>query len=120
MTEAVGAGIDFAAFPMLARIASWGPVRTSELAERVGLDISTVSRRSADLEAAGLVWRAPDPNDRRAHLLQITRKGSQLVDRMREVRSALLEEALEGWSTAQIRELADVLGRFTSALAELS
>jgi DNA-binding MarR family transcriptional regulator len=120
VTEAVGAGVDFSAFPTLARVASWGPLRTSELAERMGLDVSTVSRRIADLEQAGLVDRAPDPDDRRAHLLQITGAGTRLVERMRQVRSGLLEEALGGWSTEQIQELADVLGRFTSALAELS
>lgn len=119
VTAAVGAGIDFAGFPMLARIDSWGPLRTTELAERIGLDISTVSRKTADLEEAGLVIRAPDPHDRRANLLEVTRKGKLMVVRLREVRSALLEEALEGWSTTEIQELAEVLGRFTSALAEL-
>lgn len=120
ITAAVGTGVDSSGFPMLARIESWGPLRTTDLAERIGLDVSTVSRKTSDLEEAGLVIRAPDPHDRRAHLLEVTRKGKLMVVRMREVRSALLEEALQGWSTAEIRELADVLARLTSALAELS
>lgn len=119
ITALVGAGIDFSAFPLLARVESLGPLRMTELAERIGLDISTVSRKMADLEEGGFVIRAPDPLDRRAHLLEVTRKGRLMVVRLREVRSALLEEALQGWSTAEIQELANVLGRFTSALAEL-
>jgi DNA-binding MarR family transcriptional regulator len=120
VTAAVGAGVDFGGFAMLARIESWGPLRTSELAERIGLDISTVSRKTADLEGAGLVIRAPDPHDRRAHLLEVTRKGKLMVVRMREVRSALLEETLHGWSTAEIQKLARMLERFASALAEIN
>lgn len=120
VTSAVGAGVDFAAFPMLGRIATWGPIRPTDLADRIGLDISTVSRRIADLQKASLVRRTPDPDDRRAHLVETTRKGQRVVERLREVRSSLLEEALRGWSTDEIRTLADSLGRFTSALTELA
>jgi len=120
ITEAVGGGIDFGSFPMLARIATWGPLRTSDLAERMGLDVSTVSRRTADLEEAGLVRRTPDPDDRRAHLLDLTARGARMLARLREARGALLQEALAAWSTDEIRVLADSLGRFTSALADLA
>jgi DNA-binding MarR family transcriptional regulator len=115
----VGAGIDPSSYPMLTRIDSWGPVRTSDLAERIGLDISTVSRKTADLEEAGLVVRAPDPHDGRAHLLEVTREGNRVVVRMREARNALLDRALADWSVAEIRRLADALTRFTTALAEV-
>jgi DNA-binding MarR family transcriptional regulator len=120
VTEAVGAGVDFAAFPLLGRIAMWGPIRPSELSDRMGLDLSTVSRRITDLEKEGMVRRAPDPDDRRAHLLEVTPKGERVVQRLRQARSSMLEEALEGWSTGEIRALAASLDRFTSALAELA
>jgi DNA-binding MarR family transcriptional regulator len=119
VTAAVGAGVDFAAFPLLARVSMWGPIRPSDLSERVGLDLSTVSRRIADLERAELLRRTPDPGDRRAHLLEVTGKGRRVVRRLRDVRRGLLEEALRGWSTQEIRALADSLDRFTSALADL-
>ncbi|MGZ4114507.1 MAG: MarR family winged helix-turn-helix transcriptional regulator [Actinomycetota bacterium] len=120
VTEAVGAGLDFAAFPLLGRIVMWGPIRPSELSDRMGLDLSTVSRRITDLEKEGMVRRTPDPDDRRAHLLEVTRKGERAVERLRQARSSLLEEALEGWSTDEIRALAESLGRFTTALADLA
>jgi DNA-binding MarR family transcriptional regulator len=120
VTEAVGAGVDFSAFPVLGRIATWGPIRPSDLAEQVGLDLSTISRRISDLEAAGLVKRTPDPDDRRAHLLEVTRKGGRVVKRLRDARSTLVAEALEGWSTDEIRTLANALDRFTSALSDLA
>jgi DNA-binding MarR family transcriptional regulator len=116
---AVGAGIDPSGYPLLGRIASLGPVRTTDLAERIGLDISTVSRKVGDLEEAGLVARETDPDDRRAHLLEVTPKGRKVVARMQEVRRSLLDVALAGWSAEEIRHLADTLSRFTSALAEV-
>jgi len=117
ISAALGGTFDPSGYPMLARIESWGPVRTTALAERVGLDVSTVSRRIGDLEKAGLVTHAPDPDDRRAHLLQVTPEGRLVLARMRQVHRELFDEALAGWSAAEIRQLADVLARFTSALA---
>ena len=52
------AGIDPAGFPMLRWIEVWGPLRVTDLAERIGLDASTVSRRVRDLEGEGP--REPD------------------------------------------------------------
>jgi DNA-binding MarR family transcriptional regulator len=49
-----------------------------ELAERLGLEKSTVSRLAAELEAAGLVRRERDPGNRRFYRLEITEAGRRL------------------------------------------
>jgi DNA-binding MarR family transcriptional regulator len=46
-----------------------------ELAERLGLEKSTVSRLVTDLEADGLVTRDRDPANRRLYRLEITEAG---------------------------------------------
>jgi DNA-binding MarR family transcriptional regulator len=120
LVGAVGAGLDFSAFPILGRIALWGPIRPSDLADRVGFDLSTVSRRIAELERARLVRRTPDPHDGRAQLVETTSKGARIVGRLREARSAMLEEALGRWSTDDIEALAGSLERFANALADVS
>ena len=117
IAAAAGGVIDPAAYPMLGRIRAWGPLRITDLAERAGLDASTASRRAGDLERAGLVMHVADPNDRRAHLLEVTPKGRRALTRFREAHRALLDEALAEWSSEEIQALADVLARFTSALA---
>ncbi|HEX7463621.1 MAG TPA: MarR family winged helix-turn-helix transcriptional regulator [Actinomycetota bacterium] len=114
-----GGVIDPAGYPMLGRIRAWGPLRITDLAERVGLDVSTASRRVGDLERAGLVKHVADPDDRRAHLLEVTPKGKRTLARFREAHHALLDEALTEWSPEEIRALADVLARFTSALTNV-
>ncbi|WP_051326369.1 MarR family winged helix-turn-helix transcriptional regulator [Glycomyces tenuis] len=49
-----------------------------ELAERLGLEKSTVSRLAAELEADGLVRRERDPANRRLYRLEITDAGRRL------------------------------------------
>jgi DNA-binding MarR family transcriptional regulator len=46
-----------------------------DLAERLGLEKSTVSRMAADLEQRGLVVRERDPDNRRLYRLRLTEQG---------------------------------------------
>lgn len=119
VAAAAAAGVDPSAYPVLAWVEAWGPVRTTDLAEQVGLDVSTVSRKIADLEDAGFVARRADADDRRAHLLEITPRGRRALTRIRGVRRAHLDQALASWSPAEIQALADTLARFSSALADV-
>jgi len=119
VAAAAAAGVDPSAYPMLAWVEACGPARTTVLAEQVGLDVSTVSRKITDLEDAGFVARRADAEDRRAHLLEITPEGRRAIARIRGARRALLDQALASWSAAEIQALADTLARFTSALADV-
>ena len=58
-----------------------GPQRVGEIAQALGTDPSTVSRKVAALVDAGLVERRVDPDDGRAHLLAATPAGEQQVRR---------------------------------------
>lgn len=53
-----------------------GPMSQRDLAQRLYLDKSTVSRMVADLERKGLVERERDPGNRRLYRLRITDRGS--------------------------------------------
>jgi DNA-binding MarR family transcriptional regulator len=59
----------------LTRIGDFQPVRLSDLADQMGAGRTTVSRQVADLAAAGLVTRTPDPRDKRAATLALTPAG---------------------------------------------
>src|SRR5699024_6708249 len=45
--------------------------RTSQLAEALGNDASTISRRLTWLESRGLIERLPDPSDGRASIVRL-------------------------------------------------
>lgn len=91
-------------------------VRSRDLAERVGLDPSTMSRRLASLAERGLISREPDPQDRRAHLLTLTAQGATALNRERARRVALVTDALESWDPQDRDELARLLAQLTDTL----
>jgi DNA-binding MarR family transcriptional regulator len=112
----VGAPIEPGLYPLLRRVGQWGPVRTSDLAERIGLDVSTVSRQLAGLEKAGLVVRAIDPDDKRAALLNLSGEGKRIVTKIQRARRELMGDALADWRIEDVERLAELLEQFADAL----
>src|SRR3954467_6289187 len=58
------------------------PLSQRELAERLRLEKSTVSRRAAEMEGKGLLVRERDPGNRRLYRLRLTDEGRALHKRM--------------------------------------
>jgi DNA-binding MarR family transcriptional regulator len=104
---------------LLAHIDRLAPVRATEIAEHVGLDLSTVSRHLQALEGAGLVRRSPDPDDRRAALLELSGTGRDLLERNVRARTELLARATDTWPRTDTAELARLLHRLTHDLENL-
>jgi DNA-binding MarR family transcriptional regulator len=104
------------AFYVLGQLTQEGPLRPSAVAQLIRLDLSTVSRHVASLEAAGLVAREPDPADRRACLLRATERGEQILARLRAGRRERMRAALADWSLDDRRDLVRLLGRLNTAL----
>jgi DNA-binding MarR family transcriptional regulator len=96
--------VDPGTFWLIKTIAHKGPLRISDLAGAVHLDVSTVSRHVAQLERTGLVVRTADPADGRAQLVGISDEGRELLDQAFQRRRALLESALAGWEDMLLGE----------------
>jgi DNA-binding MarR family transcriptional regulator len=62
-----------------------------DLAERLGLEKSTVSRLAAHLEALGLLVRERDPENRRSYRLRITSAGRTLHEHLGRAAEARYE-----------------------------
>jgi DNA-binding MarR family transcriptional regulator len=56
-----------------------------ELASTLGIDKTYATVIVDDLEAQGLVRRRPRPTDRRAELVEVTRKGKELARRANKI-----------------------------------
>lgn len=110
--------LDRAAYVVLGRIGTWGPLRLSELADGLGIDVSTASRHVQRLEADGYITRTPDPDDRRATLLSLTGQGADVVARVRRARVSALDEHLAGRTSADRTALARLLRRLADAVAD--
>lgn len=61
------------------------PMTMSELAEALGIDRPNATTLVDGLENEGLVRRRPHPTDRRAKLVEATRKGKALARRADEI-----------------------------------
>lgn len=76
--------LDRRAFHLLGRLRSYGPpYRRSpgQLAGDMRLSSGAMTNRLDRLEAAGLIRRLPDPNDRRGQLIEATEKGHAAWER---------------------------------------
>jgi DNA-binding MarR family transcriptional regulator len=108
--------VDRAAYLTLARLDDHGTARMSDLAAVLCLDLSTVSRQVRALEELGLVGRTPDPDDRRAYLLEPTAAGQALVGDVKATFSRLVDLALADWSESDRATLTSLLGRLATDL----
>ncbi|GGK60493.1 MarR family winged helix-turn-helix transcriptional regulator [Nocardia camponoti] len=107
-------GIDPAGFVVLFRLLCDGPMRSGALAEAVYSDASTVSRQVAQLVDNGLVRRTADPDDGRATLLEVTEKGHEVAERIRERRHEGVALVTEGWSPDDLATFARLLTRYVT------
>jgi len=104
---------------LLMHLAAVPKVRLSriELAQRLHVSASTVTRMAAPLEKLGMVGRQSDPRDARLAYVVLTSAGQRLT---REAR-ATFERLAEGlfrdrWGKTEIATLAELLGRLTAGL----
>ena len=73
------------------------------------LSSSGMTKRLDRLEAAGLVGRRPDPNDRRGTLVRLTRRGKSVIDRALRTHVGNEEHLLGGLSAAERRSIDRIL-----------
>jgi DNA-binding MarR family transcriptional regulator len=89
-------------------------VRLSDLAPRLGVQLSTASRQVKELEQAGLVERTVDPNDGRASMLALAPAGKEALKKLRESWRRALVEVLQDWPDADREALGALLGRLAT------
>ena len=70
----------------LAQIAQAGPLTVSTLQQRMKRSQATTSHLATQLELRGLVTRRDDPADARRTLLQLSREGTRLMNRLEQAR----------------------------------
>ncbi|MFD7698148.1 MarR family winged helix-turn-helix transcriptional regulator [Streptomyces sp. NPDC059374] len=106
-----GVPLDRAAVALLRQIAETEPLRPGELAHRLGVEASHVTRTAQQLERSGHVTRVPDPDDRRAQRIELTDAGRQAVARVREAGARGMQVALADWTPAELSRLATLFHR---------
>lgn len=116
---ASGHGLEGSHLGVLYHLSTDGPLRTSQLADLLGLDPSTTSRHVAGLERSGHVERVADPDDRRAWLVEASPAGVRAFEDTRALRNALVERVLADWEPAEVDAFAAALARFNDSTLAL-
>ncbi len=113
--DEAGVTLDLALFPLLVVVDRRGPIGVVDLADRVGRDYATISRKVARLEQLGLVERRTG-TDRRVREAVATPAGRTMNDVIDAARERLVTQVPASWSARDLAQLARLLRRFADAL----
>jgi len=106
-------GLDFG---LLFKLGKAGPMRASDLAERLCAAPSTVSRQVAALVKADLVERRADPHDGRASILVPTEAGLRKLDELIAMRGRVFAPLLADLSDDERAQFLRYLDSFVTKL----
>ncbi|MDO9410291.1 MarR family winged helix-turn-helix transcriptional regulator [Patulibacter sp.] len=112
------AGIEHAVggLMVLAVVHRIGPVRISDVASDMQVNLSVASRQIQALEDDGYVDRVPDPNDGRSSLIAISAAGLTKLERAHQRLVGAIATAVDDWERSEITGLADGIVRLRAAL----
>lgn len=92
--------------------------RLGELADRLGVTASTLSRQIAHIETLGYAERTTDPEDRRAVNVALTEAGAAALARHRATHVTLLRQAIPDWTDSEAHELVRQMTRLSDAIRQ--
>lgn len=110
-------GISFSDFQLLSHLnrAPGARLRRAELAARVALSASGVTRSLLPLEKIGLVAREPDPRDTRLSYATLTAAGRALLPSAADTAQLICARTLKAAAPEQFAPLAALLARMEQA-----
>lgn len=111
-------GLSLAEWRMLSHIHAGRSVTAFWLCRRLQADRAEVSRACASLVARGYVASKPNPADARSALLELTRSGQAMFDRIMPVRLQLQKELTDVLSRREIAVLYRVLDKLAKTICE--
>lgn len=109
-------GLTSAQWRVLAFVSRCEGSNQASMADHMDMEPITLSRHLDRMQAAGMIERRPDPNDRRAHRLFLTETGRTLMDGFRAVTSDVMDDFVEGISEEELATTIDILARMRANL----
>jgi DNA-binding MarR family transcriptional regulator len=116
IVKAAGVKLDRAGAALLYMLRAHGDSPVTGLAELLGVDAPTVTRKVQQLEREGLVVRHGDTEDRRVSRIRLTPLGWNTLDKVLKARHTWFARIFAGWDEAELTTFAAMLGRFASAV----
>jgi DNA-binding MarR family transcriptional regulator len=111
-------GVSRAQWQVLFALSRVEGINQAGLAEALDVETITVGRMVDRLADADLVERRPDPSDRRAWRLYLRPRAHPILEALRTVGAEVMAETLDGISPAEQDQLAALLLRVRTNLAQ--
>jgi DNA-binding MarR family transcriptional regulator len=108
--------LDRSAMNILGTLKLQGPKRTSDLADILGLDRSTVSRQVAAAIDLGLVVRDEDEHDARAAMISLSDQGRAKQQKIAHAWQGIAMDLVSDWDYAEQQEIARLLAKLVARI----
>jgi DNA-binding MarR family transcriptional regulator len=117
LLKEAGVRLDRAGSALLFKLRSHGEsARVSDLAELLGVDTPSVTRKVQQLERLGYVTIEPDADDKRAKRIALTKSGEKTIERITLALYHRLTRLFEGWTNEEVTNFSSSLEKFAHAL----
>jgi DNA-binding MarR family transcriptional regulator len=102
-------------FAVMAALEEYGVLSQADLGRRLGLDRNDVSGIVTRLGDGGYVERETDPANRRRNVITLTAAGKRYLEEIQRHADAAQDELLAGLSSAERRQLNQLLAKLLSS-----
>jgi DNA-binding MarR family transcriptional regulator len=82
-----------------------GAARPTDMADAIDVSRSYISRIVSRMEAAGLIMRAPDPDDDRSLIIALTDSGREIAQRVVQAGERMFSSIADEWSADDLATL---------------
>lgn len=114
--ECCGEQVSMAQSHILFEIRRKGAPSMQQVAEELGMDVTTFSRQAKGLEGKGLIVRTVSPEDRRVSLLGLTAAGDDALKRIDSYMAARIEEIFSSMTPFERETVVRSLGLLNEAV----
>lgn len=118
--ECCGEQVSLVQSHVLFEIRRMGAPAMQQVAEELGMDVTTFSRQSKALESRGLITRRVSPEDRRVNLLGLTEEGERVLSQIDRYMGGRLEHIFSFLTPFERDSVVSVLVLLNDALAKAS
>jgi len=115
--ECCGEQVSMAQGHILFEIRRVGSPAMQQVAEGLGMDITTFSRQAKSLESKGLIVRCVSPDDRRVTLLGLTVAGEDVLGRIDRYMADKIEQIFSALTPFERETVVRSLGLLNEAVA---
>ena len=103
---------------VLYEIAQLEKCSAKKIRERIAIDEGYLSRIIDKFIKKGLITKAPSANDRRLHIIALTKKGREEFAKMSENSNRLISQITQGLSESESKELVGMMERIQELLTK--